>query len=85
VANGAAGESMVVRGAAAVARQARTFSARDPVRTTGARERSRGNRRGAAWTAACFGFTVTPGKTVEIDVVTNPNCLRQLDLAVLND
>jgi RNA polymerase sigma-70 factor (ECF subfamily) len=32
-----------------------------------------------------FGFTVTPGKTVEIDVVTDPNCLRQLDLAVLND
>jgi hypothetical protein len=30
-------------------------------------------------------FTITRGKIVEIDVVADPERLRQLDLAVLND
>jgi hypothetical protein len=32
-----------------------------------------------------FGFTITRGKIVEIDVVADPERLRQLDLAVLGD
>ena len=32
-----------------------------------------------------FGFTITRGKIVEIDVIADPERLRQLDLAVLND
>ncbi len=32
-----------------------------------------------------FGFTITRGKIVEIDLVADPERLRQLDLAVLND
>jgi RNA polymerase sigma-70 factor (ECF subfamily) len=32
-----------------------------------------------------LGFTITRGKIVEIDVVANPERIRQLDLAVLND
>lgn len=32
-----------------------------------------------------LGFTITRGKIVEIDVVADPERLRQLDLAVLND
>jgi len=32
-----------------------------------------------------FGFTMTRGKIVEIDLVADPERLRQLDLAVLHD
>jgi hypothetical protein len=32
-----------------------------------------------------LGFTITRGKIVEIDVVADPERIRQLDLAVLND
>ncbi len=32
-----------------------------------------------------FGFTITRGKIVEIDMLADPERLRQLDLAVLND
>ena len=33
---------------------------------------------------AVMGFTVTRGKTVEIDIFADPGRLRQLDLTVLN-
>jgi len=32
-----------------------------------------------------FGFTITRGKIVEIDLVADPERLRQLDLAILGD
>jgi len=32
-----------------------------------------------------FGFTITGGKIVEIDLLADPERLRQLDLAILND
>jgi hypothetical protein len=35
--------------------------------------------------SAVVGFTVRRGKIVEIDVLADPERLRQLDLAVLND
>jgi RNA polymerase sigma factor (sigma-70 family) len=84
-----AGTSWVVRGAAAVAEQARTaggFSrlARlaQPALVNGAA--------GVVMAAggrpfAVVGFTVMDGKIVEIDVFADPARLRQLDLAVLNN
>ena len=32
-----------------------------------------------------MGFTITGGKIVEIDILADPERLRQLDLAVLDD
>jgi hypothetical protein len=32
-----------------------------------------------------LGFTISGGKIVEIDVIADPERLRQLDLAVLDD
>jgi hypothetical protein len=32
-----------------------------------------------------FGFTITDGKIVEINILADPARLRQLDLAVLDD
>jgi hypothetical protein len=78
-----AGASREVRGAAAVAA---TFSGRarfaQPALVNGAV--------GALWapgrTAACrFGFTITRGKILAIDLVADPAVLREFDLAVLND
>jgi hypothetical protein len=45
---------------------------------------------GAVWTSGgrpcvVFGFTITRGKIVEIDILADPPRLRQLDLAVIND
>ncbi len=45
---------------------------------------------GAVWAVrgsprVVFGFTITGGKIVEIDLVSNPERLRQLDLVVLDD
>jgi RNA polymerase sigma-70 factor (ECF subfamily) len=78
-----AGASKEVRGAAAVAD---TFSGRarfaQPALVNGAV--------GAVWAPGgrprvVFGFTITRGKIVEIDLVADPERLRQLDLAVLGD
>ncbi len=77
------GASREVRGAAAVAD---TFSGRawfaQPALVNGAV--------GAVWAPrgrprVVFGFTITRGKIVEIDLVADPERLRQLDLAILND
>jgi RNA polymerase sigma-70 factor (ECF subfamily) len=45
---------------------------------------------GAVWAPGgrprvVFGFTITRGKIVEIDLLADPARLRQLDLAFLND
>lgn len=45
---------------------------------------------GAVWAPGgrprvVFGFTITRGKIVEIDLVADPERLRQLDLAILNN
>ncbi len=78
--------SRVIRGASAVAGQALTFSSRSrftrPALVNGAvgvvvAPRGR--------LLVAMSFTVTRGKIVEIEVVTEPARLRQLDLAVLND
>jgi len=78
-----AGASREVRGAPAVAD---TFSGRarfaQPALVNGAA--------GAVWAPGgrprvVFGFTITRGKIVEIDLLADPARLRQLDLAVLDD
>ena len=77
------GASREVRGAAAVAD---TFSGRaraaQPALVNGAV--------GLVWAprgqpTVVFGFTITRGKIVEIDLVADPERLRQLDVAVLDD
>src|SRR6266571_1718453 len=78
-----AGASREVRGAPAVAG---TFSGRarvaQPALVNGAA--------GAVWAPGgrprvVFGFTITRGRIVQIDLIADPERLRQLDLAVLND
>jgi RNA polymerase sigma-70 factor, ECF subfamily len=75
-----AGASKEVRGAAAVAK---TFSGRaQPALVNGAA--------GAVWAPGgrprvVFGFTITRGKIVAIDLVADPERLRRLDLAVLDN
>ncbi len=75
--------SREVRGAGAVAA---TFSGRargaQPARVNGAV--------GAVWAPGgrprvVFGFTITRGKIVEIDILADPARLRQLDLTILTD
>jgi RNA polymerase sigma-70 factor (ECF subfamily) len=77
------GASRDVRGAAAVAD---TFSGRaraaQPALVNGAV--------GLVWATGgrpriVFGFTITRGKIVEIDLVADPDRLRQLDMAILHD
>jgi RNA polymerase sigma-70 factor (ECF subfamily) len=77
------GAAREVRGAAAVAK---TFSGRarvaQPVLVNGTV--------GLVWAPGgrprvVFGFTITRGKIVEIDMLADPARLGQLDLAVLND
>jgi RNA polymerase sigma-70 factor (ECF subfamily) len=77
-----AGASKEVRGAAVVAG---TFSGRarfaQPALVNGAA--------GAVWAPGgqprvVFGFTITRGKIVEIDLIADPDRLRHLDLAVLD-
>jgi RNA polymerase sigma factor (sigma-70 family) len=77
------GASREVRGAPAVAD---TFSGR----ARAAQLALVNGVTGAVWTPGgrprvVFGFTITGGKIVEIDILADPARLRQLDLAVLND
>jgi RNA polymerase sigma-70 factor (ECF subfamily) len=82
-----AGASRVVRGAPAVAAQALTFAQRfrPPVRpvlvngAAGVLAAVRGRPLSVA------GFTVSRGKIVEIDILADPERLRQIDLAILDD
>ncbi len=78
-----AGASAAVRGAAAVAE---TFSGRARL----ARPALVDGAVGAVWAAGgrprfVFSFTITRGKIVAIDILADPERLRQLDLAVLDD
>ncbi len=81
------GASRVVRGARAVAKQALIFSQLvafvQPVLVNGAAGI-------VSWLPgvrlfSVMGLTVARGRIVEIDVLADPERLRQLDLAVLND
>jgi DNA-directed RNA polymerase specialized sigma24 family protein len=47
--------------------------------------RSRNVRREESLAVSVFGFTITREKIVEIDLVADPERLRQLDLAMLDD
>ena len=82
-----AGISVLVRGAAAVAGRALTFSrfagAARPALVNGAAGIVAFDPHGQPFSVV--GFTVTRGKIVEIDVLVDPERLRQLDLTVLND
>jgi RNA polymerase sigma-70 factor, ECF subfamily len=78
-----AGASKEVRGAAAVAK---TFSGR----ARAARPALVNGAAGAVWAPGgrprvVFGFTITRGKIVAIDLVVDPERLRRLDLAVLDN
>jgi len=78
-----AGAAREVRGAPAVAGQ---FSGRARF----ARPALVGGAAGAVWAPGgrprvVFGFTITRGKIVAIDLLADPKRLRQLDLAVLNE
>jgi ketosteroid isomerase-like protein len=82
-----AGGSREVRGAAAVAGQALTFTRLDllvqPALVNGAAG-AVSTRDGEPFSVA--GFTIRGGKIVEIDILADPARLRQLDLAaVLHD
>ena len=78
-----AGASKEVRGAAAVAG---TFSGRARF----AQLALVNGAPGAVWASGgrprvVFGFTITSGKIIEIELVADPDRLRQLDLAVVDD
>jgi hypothetical protein len=82
-----AGASRVIRGASAVAEQALTFARRlgpfaRPALVNGAAGvvAAPGGR-----PASVMGFTVSRGRIVEIDILADPERLRQLDLAELED
>jgi RNA polymerase sigma-70 factor, ECF subfamily len=81
------GASRVVRGARAVAEQALTFSQLiafvQPVLVNGAAGIASWLPGGRLFSV--MGFTVARGKIVEIDVLADPERLRQFDLAVPND
>ena len=82
----AAGGSVEVRGAGTVAGQAAAFSQRGllirPVLINGTPGviSSRDGR-----PVSVIGFTVTAGKITEIDIIVDPDRLRQLDLSALGD
>jgi RNA polymerase sigma factor (sigma-70 family) len=84
-----AGLSREVRGAAAVAGQALTFS--KFVRSARTRPALVNGGAGVvSWSPegqlfSVMGFTVRHGKIVEIDILADPTRLRQLELAVLDD
>jgi RNA polymerase sigma-70 factor (ECF subfamily) len=80
------GASVVIRGAAAVAEQALTFARLSPYVRPALVNGAAGvvvAPRGRPFSV--MGFTVVRGKIVEIDALADPERLRQLDLAVLDD
>jgi hypothetical protein len=80
------GASLVIRGAAAVAEQALTFARLSPFVRPALVNGAAGvvvAPRGRPFSV--MGFTVVRGKIVAIDALADPERLRQLDLAVLDD
>jgi RNA polymerase sigma factor (sigma-70 family) len=80
------GASREVRGAPAVAEQALTFARLSPFAQPALVNGAAGlvvARHGRP--ISVMGFTITGGKIVEIDILVDPQRLRQLDLAVLDD
>jgi hypothetical protein len=80
------GASVVVRGARAVAKRALTFAQPSALVRSVLVNGAAGVVVAADGRAlSVMGFTVTDGKIVAIDVLADPERLRQLDLAVLGD
>jgi RNA polymerase sigma factor (sigma-70 family) len=82
----AAGASVEVRGAAAVASRARAFSRLGLVMRPALVNGAAGAvsiRDGQAYSV--MGFTIRGGKIAEIDILADPERLRELDLTVLED
>jgi RNA polymerase sigma factor (sigma-70 family) len=80
------GASLLVRGAAAVAERALTFAQLSPFVRPALVNGAAGvvvAPRGRPFSV--MGFTIRNGKIVEIDALADPDRLRQLDLAVLDD
>jgi RNA polymerase sigma factor (sigma-70 family) len=80
------GASRELRGAPAVAEQALTFARLSPFAQPALVNGAAGlvaARHGRP--LSVMGFTITGGKIVEIDILVDPERLRQLDLAALND
>ena len=80
------GATVVLRGAEAVARQALTFARLAPFVRPALVNGAAGvvvAPRGRA--VSVMGFTVSGGKIVAIDALADPERLRQIDLAVLDD
>jgi RNA polymerase sigma factor (sigma-70 family) len=79
-------EPIVIRGAHTVAKGAMAATGRarftGPALVNGAVGLVMGPR---GWLFLVLGFTITDGKITEIDVIADPDRLRQLDLAVLDD
>jgi RNA polymerase sigma-70 factor, ECF subfamily len=81
-----AGASREVRGAPAVAEQALGFSQLAPFGQPALVNGAAGIVAAPGGKPfAVLGFTITGGKIVEIDILADPERLRQLDLAVLDD
>ena len=78
--------SVELRGAADVARQAMVFSQQGLLITPALINGTPGiisSRDGQPFSV--IGFTVTDGKITEIDILMDPERLRQLDLSALDD
>jgi RNA polymerase sigma factor (sigma-70 family) len=84
---GAAGASREVRGAPAVAEQARAFSRLGQFSRRALVNGVAGivSRAPGGPTFSVMGFTVVRGKITEIDILADPERLRLLDLAFLDD
>jgi RNA polymerase sigma-70 factor (ECF subfamily) len=84
---GAAGVSREVRGAHAVAEQAHAFSRLGQFSRRALVNGVLGivSRAPGGPTFSVMGFTVARGKIAEIDILADPERLRQLDLAFLDD
>ena len=84
--DGGPGASAVVRGAREVAARALTFARLSPFVRPALVNGAAGvvvAPRGKPFSV--MGFTVAGGQIVEIDAITDPERLRALDLAVLDD
>jgi hypothetical protein len=83
---GAAGASREIRGAAAVVEQVLTFRRLAPFAKPALVNGAAGIVTApGGQPMAVLGFTIMNGKIVEIDILADPERLRRLDLAILDD